>query len=220
MVRIAHIADVHWRGLSRHSEYVVVFEDFVKKCKLDRVEHVYVGGDIFHTKTSGISPEYVDVLTWWLGALADVGAVHLTLGNHDGNLVNLSRQDAVTPIVKALNNKNIYVYKQSGVYRFAPGFNWCVFGIFDEPGWKNVRPVPGDVNIACYHGPVKGAFTETNWQIDDGISIDFFKEYDFAFLGDLHKRQYLGYRQAELIVDESELGRYPTADVLEELVEE
>lgn len=219
-MKIAHIADVHWRGLSRHNEYVKVFEDFATKCRTDKVDHIFVGGDIFHTKTSGISPEYVDVLAWWLATLSDVATVHLTLGNHDGNLVNLSRQDAVTPIVRALNNQNVKVYKSSGTYPFAPGFNWCIFSLFDEPGWKNVRAHPGDVNIACYHGPVKGAVTETNWEIDDGITIDFFADYDFVFLGDLHKKQFLGYRDVELTVTEDELAAYPTADIIEEFVEE
>ena len=113
MAIIAHIADVHWRGLSRHDEYREVFSSFIKECKKNRVEHIFVGGDIFHTKTSGISPEYIDQLTWWLESMSEVAKVHLTLGNHDGNLTNLTRQDAVSPIVQALNNKNVFLYKKS-----------------------------------------------------------------------------------------------------------
>lgn len=217
MLRIAHIADVHWRGLSRHAEYRAVFEAFVTECKVRNVEHVFVGGDIFHTKTSGISPEYIDQLTWWLDHMASVAEVHLTLGNHDGNLVNLSRQDAVTPIVQALNNPRVHLYKKSGTYEFAPGYTWCIFSLFDEEGWDSVKPMSGKVNIACYHGPVWGARTETDWLIEDGLGIDFFQPYDFAFLGDIHKTQYLGFRDVEMVIDESELARYPGAEVLEEL---
>ena len=32
-VKIAHIADVHWRGLSRHQEYRETFELFFKQCR-------------------------------------------------------------------------------------------------------------------------------------------------------------------------------------------
>lgn len=191
---IAHIADVHWRGLSRHDEYREVFSAFVEDCRKKKVDHIFVGGDIFHTKTSGISPEYIEVLTWWLDSMASVAPVHLILGNHDGNLVNLSRQDAVTPVVTALNNPRIHLYKKSGVYEFAPGYNWCIFSLFDESGWTNVVPKPGSFNIACYHGSVQGSVTETGWNIDDGLSVDFFNKFDITLLGDIHRRQVLGYK--------------------------
>lgn len=204
MVKIAHIADVHWRGLSRHGEYREVFEAFIKNVVDSRVEHVYVGGDIFHTKTSGISPEYIDQLRWWLCAMAEVACVHLTLGNHDGNLVNMSRQDAVSPIVDALKNPRINLYKKSGVYEFAPGFTWCVFSLFDEEGWKDVEPVPGKVNIASYHGPVRGATTESGWAVEDGLTVGFFERFDFCFLGDIHRMQHLATRETEVISHDAE----------------
>lgn len=215
MIRIAHIADVHWRGLSRHSEYREVFTAFAKQVKERKADHIFVGGDIFHTKTSGISPEYIEQMSWWLTTLADAAEVHLTLGNHDGNLVNLTRQDAVSPIVDALKNPRIHLYKKSGVYEFAPGYNWCIFSLFDEESWDQVHPVEGKINIACYHGPVWGAVTETDWLIEEGLTVDYFKRFDFCLLGDIHKTQYLGGRDSTLMIDESELGKYPGAEVIE-----
>jgi len=215
MVRIAHIADVHYRGLSRHEEYREVFQAFADDAIAKKVDHIFVGGDIFHTKTTGLSPEYIQELSWWLNTLASAAEVHLTLGNHDGNLVNLSRQDAVTPIVKTLNNPRVHLYKYSGVYQFAPGFNWCIFSLFDEHNWDKVSPLPGDVNIACYHGAVAGAKTETNWELTGGLSLDFFEGYDLVMLGDIHKMQFLDVKPVELIIDESDLGRYPDAEIIE-----
>ena len=217
MVKIAHIADVHWRGLSRHDEYRQVFEYFVKDIKKNQIEHIFVGGDIFHTKTTGLSPEYIQQLTWWLTSMSEVAEVHLTLGNHDGNLVNVTRQDAVTPVVEALANDRIHLYKKSGNYEFTPGYVWCVFSLFDTENWDKVKPTPGKINIACYHGPVWGARTETDWVIEDGIGIEYFNNFDFAFLGDIHKLQYLGYRDVEILIDEEELGKYPGATIIEEL---
>lgn len=214
MLKIAHIADVHWRGLSRHSEYREVFTAFSKQVKEQGVDHIFVGGDIFHTKTSGLSPEYIEQMIWWLNSMAESAEVHLTLGNHDGNLVNLSRQDAITPIVTAMNNPRVHLYKQSGVYEFAPGYNWCIFSLFDEEGWDKVKPVPGKVNIACYHGPVWGATTETDWLIEEGLTIDSFKEYDFCMLGDIHRMQFLAGRDIELTIDEKDLAKYPGAEVI------
>ena len=154
MTRIAHTSDIHIRSLSRHDEYREAFSSFVEDCKREKVDHIFVGGDIFHTKTTGISPEYIDLLSWWLTRMSQIAPVHLILGNHDGNLVNLSRQDAVSPIVDALRDPRITLYKNSGIYPIEPGVNLCVISIFDEAGWDKVRPEPGAINIACYHGSV------------------------------------------------------------------
>jgi DNA repair exonuclease SbcCD nuclease subunit len=216
-MRIAHIADVHVRSLSRHNEYVEVFTAFAQQCREREVDHIFVGGDVFHTKTSGMSPECIDFMCWWFKLLSSVAEVHVTLGNHDGNLSNFSRQDAITPIIKALNDPRVHLYKRSGVYQFAPGYNWCIFSLFDKERWKDVRPVPGMINIACYHGSVFGALTETDWLIEEGLTVDTFKEYDLCFLGDIHRMQFLATREVELTIDEADLNKYPGAEVLEEL---
>jgi DNA repair exonuclease SbcCD ATPase subunit/DNA repair exonuclease SbcCD nuclease subunit len=194
MIRIAHTADIHIRALSRHDEYRETFQSFIDDCRDQKTDHIFVGGDIFHTKTTGISPEYIDLLSWWLTEMSKVAPVHMILGNHDGNLVNMSRQDAVSPIVDALGNPRIHLYKKSGVYEFSPGYNFCVYSLFDEEGWDQVKPVPGDFNIACYHGSVLGSKTESDWAVEDGIGVSFFKDYDITLLGDIHKRQFLSYR--------------------------
>lgn len=197
-MKIAHTADIHIRGLSRHEEYRHILKNFADDCFSQKVDHIFVGGDIFHTKTTGISPEYIQFLSWWLDYMSQVAPVHLVLGNHDLNLSNLSRQDAVTPIVEAMNNPRVFLYKKSGVYNFAPGYNWCVFSCFDEDCWKDVKPKPGDINIATFHGPVRGSVTETGWDIDEeNITADYFRDYDFCMLGDIHKQQFLGYRDGK-----------------------
>ena len=195
MLKVAHTADVHIRALSRHDEYRHILKAFSDDAASQGVQHIFVGGDIFHTKTTGISPEYIDLLTWWLNYMATSCEVHLVLGNHDGNLVNLSRQDAVSPIVDAMKNPRVHLYKKSGVYQIQKGYNLCVFSCFDEEGWTSVAPVPGEVNIATFHGPVRGSVTETGWDIDEGYTVEKFEDYDFCFLGDIHKPQVLGYRQ-------------------------
>jgi len=212
--KIAHLADVHIRGLSRHDEYREIFEAFAKDAKSNAVEHILIAGDIFHTKTVGITPEYIDLMNWLLKLLSEVAEVHIVLGNHDGNVSNVSRQDAITPIVEALNLSRVHVYKWSGVYEIAPGYNLCVFGIFDPDQWHLVKPQPGHVNIVCYHGPVWGAKTETNWDIKEGLNVSDFVEFDFGMLGDIHKMQFLAHRELEIVVAEADLVNYPGAQVL------
>lgn len=197
MIRIAHLADIHIRGLSRHTEYEKVLQAFIDDCKDNHVDHIMIAGDVWHTKTTGLTAEYIKFLTWMLAGMSQVAHVHIMLGNHDLNLSNLSRLDAITPIVDALNNSRIHIYKMSGIYEFAPGFVWCNFGIFDIDGWESVKPVPGKVNIACFHGPVAGARTDNNWMVEGDVNVKFFEQFDFGFLGDLHAHQSLATRSVE-----------------------
>jgi len=214
MLRIAHIADAHVRNLTRHDEFREVFLDFVEKCKAQRIEHIFIAGDSFHTKTSGMSPECINFMCWWFTLLASVAKVHVMLGNHDFNLTNKSRQDAISPIIEALNNPKIVLYKVSGTYEMAPGYTLGVFSLYDPESWVNVKPIPGTVNIACYHGPVKGAMTEADWMIEEGITVDFFKEWDVCMLGDIHRLQFLSARSVEITIDEDDLTKYPGAEVI------
>ena len=192
-MKIVHIADVHWRGLSRHEEYKESFSSFFKKAKDLKPDIIYVGGDIVHSKTQGISPELIDSLCWWFQGLSDIAPTHVILGNHDGLVLNKDRQDAISPIIDALDNPNIFLYKESGVYPIEghPGFNWCVFSCFDEPGWEKVKPVKDEVNLALFHGAVWGSKTDINFSIEGEVTDEFFSGFDFALLGDIHKKQYL-----------------------------
>jgi DNA repair exonuclease SbcCD ATPase subunit len=192
-MRVIHIADVHWRGLSRHEEYILAFKDFFKKAKNLKPDIIYIGGDIVHSKTQGISPELIQSLAWWFTEMAKIAPTHVILGNHDGLILNKDRQDAITPIIKALNNDKIYLYKNSGNYQIAnhPGYFWNIFSCFDEENWDKVKPIDGAVNVALYHGAARGSLTDSDWQLEGEIKTGFFKGFDFALLGDIHKRQFL-----------------------------
>lgn len=190
-MKILHIADVHWRGLSRHQEYVLAFKDLFRQAKKIKPDVIYVGGDIVHSKTQGISPELVENLVWWFNEMAKIAPTHVILGNHDGLIHNKDRQDAVTPIIEAINNERIFLYKDSGVYPTGiPGFDWCVFSCFDEENWHKVKP-SNNISIALYHGAVTGSLTDIDWVLDGEVPVSFFDAFDFGLLGDIHKRQFL-----------------------------
>lgn len=192
-VKIVHIADVHWRGLSRHKEYRETFETFYEECRKLQPDYIYIGGDIVHSKTQNISPELIHELSVWFNEMAKIARVVVILGNHDGLMLNLDRMDAVSPIVDALNNPNITLYKDSGVFQFQdhPGYNWCVLSCFDEDNWKNVAPIENDINIALYHGAIWGSYTDIGFKLEGEDDMSLFDAYDFAMLGDIHKRQCL-----------------------------
>ena len=190
-MKILHIADVHWRGLSRHEEFILSFKDLFKQAKKLKPDVIYIGGDIVHSKTQGISPELVENLAWWFNEMASIAPTHVILGNHDGLIHNKDRQDAITPIINAINNDNIYLYKDSGVYPTGiPGFDWCVFSCFDEENWSKVKPTK-NISIALFHGAVTGSLTDIDWQLDGEVPVNFFDAFDFGLLGDIHKTQFL-----------------------------
>lgn len=196
MFKCAHISDVHFRSLKRHNEYRIVFTELFKDLKQRNVDSIFIGGDIVHSKTQGITPELIDILTWWFNSLSEIAETHVILGNHDGLMLNQSRQDAISPIINALGNDRIKLYKKSGTYtafknKNGKNINWCVFSCFDQEGWKNVKPVPDEINIACFHGAVRGSTTDVDWELEGEVDLSFFNDYDFTFLGDIHKRQKL-----------------------------
>lgn len=214
MLRFATIADVHVRSLTRHDEIRTVVTAFVEDVKKNKIDHIFVGGDVFHTKTSGLSAEYIDLMVWMLREMGDAAETHIILGNHDFNERNKTRQDAVSPIVEALGHPRVHLYKNSGVYQIDEGYNLCVFSIFDEDNWVNVEPIEGEINIACYHGSVIGCKIEEDFEIHGGVPLDMFQGFDAVFLGDIHLKQWLDYKEYEIEIDESELGNYPGAEVI------
>ena len=112
-MRFAHIADTHIRNLKYHKEYRAVFSDLYESLRENKIDCIVHCGDIAHTKTQ-ISPEFVDLCSDFFKSLADIAPTYIILGNHDGNLRASTRQDALTPIVKALDHDNLFLLKKSG----------------------------------------------------------------------------------------------------------
>jgi len=185
-MKFAHIADTHIRNLKYHKEYKEVFSQLYKKLRKLDVDYIIHCGDIAHTKTQ-ISPEFVDMCTSFFKNLADIAPTYIILGNHDGNLRNSGRQDALSPIVSALDHKNLYLLKNSGEVELDEKFTINVLSVFDRDNWQ--APSRRDrINIALYHGAISGVKTDTGWKMESGEDdINIFNTFDYAFLGDIHK---------------------------------
>ena len=112
-MKFAHIADTHIKNLKYHHEYGIVFEKLYETLREENVDYIIHCGDIAHTKTQ-ISPEFVEMCTKFFRNLADIAPTYIILGNHDGNLKNSSRQDALTPIADALAHPRLHLLKNSG----------------------------------------------------------------------------------------------------------
>lgn len=191
-MKIAHTADWHIRSLLRHDEYRKVFSNLKKSLVDNNVDVLWIGGDLWHTKLTGISPEFIRFFSETLSSLSEVVEVYLMCGNHDGNLANSEREDAISPIIELMNNPRVKLYKKSGIFPLNEEINWCVFSLFDTENWSKVLPEKGKYNIACFHGAVSGAKTCTDWELEGEKTVADFEEYDIALLGDIHKMQYLG----------------------------
>ena len=185
-MKFAHIADTHIKNLKYHYEYRIVFEKLYEKLKEESVDYIIHCGDIAHTKTQ-ISPEFVEMCTDLFRSLADIAPTYIILGNHDGNLKNSSRQDALTPIVNALGHPSLFLLKESGEIQLDNGLSLNTLSVFDRDNWISPSD-PNRVNIALYHGAISNSETDLGWVMEHGEDdISIFKGHDFAFLGDIHK---------------------------------
>ena len=112
-MKFAHIADTHIKNLKYHYEYKEVFKQLYEALREEEVDCIVHCGDIAHTKTQ-ISPEFVELCSDFFRNLVDIAPTYIILGNHDGNLRNSSRQDAITPIVDALDLQDLHLLKNAG----------------------------------------------------------------------------------------------------------
>ena len=203
-MKICHLADTHIKNLKYHNEYKTIFNKMYETLLNEKVDYIIHCGDIAHTKTQ-ISPEFVEMAADFFINLAAIAPTYIILGNHDGNLTNDNRQDALSPIVNALGIENLHLLKKSGETKLKDNFSLNVLSIFDEEGW--VKPSdPNAVNIALYHGSISGVKTDTNFVLEHADhDISIFEGHDYAFLGDIHK--------TNQILDEGGRIRYPGSTV-------
>ena len=185
-MKIAHVSDIHIRNHRYHEEYTAVFEELYAKLRELKPDIIVNTGDTAHTKLQ-LSPAYFHMTAKFFENLADIAPLHVILGNHDLNLRNPNRIDAVTPIVEALDHKDIHFHKFSQEVDLGNGFVLNVLSVVDEDKW--VDPTDeSKVNIALFHGSVAGVTTDTGWVMDHGdINIQQFAPFDYVLLGDIHK---------------------------------
>jgi len=185
-MKFAHLADTHIKNLKYHYEYREVFKRLYDTLLKEKVDCIIHCGDIAHTKTQ-ISPEFVEMCTNFFRSLADIAPTYIILGNHDGNLKNSSRQDALTPIVDALGHPSLFLLKNSGEIQLDNGPVLNVLSVFDRDNWISPSD-PSRINIALYHGSISNCETDLGWVMEHGEDdISIFEGHDFAFLGDIHK---------------------------------
>ena len=186
--KIYHISDVHIRTLKRHREYRHVFEnmfEYINKTKTENSIAV-VTGDIVHSKLD-MSPELVRMLTDFFRGF-NIPTI-VILGNHDMNLNNLYREDALSPVLDMIANDNIVFVKDNGTFDFA-GITWNHMAVDVEPAQyvKGNDIETKNLKIALHHGAVHSAKTDIGYEIsNEHVTTELFNGHDLTLLGDIHK---------------------------------
>lgn len=194
---ILHLSDIHIRLLKRHPEYRLVFKQLNQYIdeKINKADTICViTGDIVHSK-SDMSPELIDLTSEFIEELCNRLPVIIIPGNHDANLNNKNRLDALTPIISLLqkNKTNLYYYKESKIYKY-DNIDFIVRSLLDEQDIKNDLSScrTDSTKIILYHGTVQGSKTDLGYTLNNNkINISSFNGADIALLGDVHLRQKL-----------------------------
>ena len=189
---IFHISDIHIRNVRRHIEYREVFEKIYNEIKKDTENAIImITGDIVHAKLE-MSPELVDLTFEFFKNLSDILPTFIITGNHDTNLANPHRMDVISPIVKNIDNPDLFYLKHSGVYTIAD-VKFVVMSVFEDPSkYIKANQVTGETKIALYHGTVQNALSETGFKLrNNKVTTKMFDGYDAVLLGDIHRAQSL-----------------------------
>jgi DNA repair exonuclease SbcCD nuclease subunit len=208
--KIFHVSDIHIRTLKRHKEYREVFQNMFDYINSHATENsiAVVTGDIVHSKLD-MSPELIQMLVEFFNGFAIPTIV--ILGNHDMNLNNMQRIDAVSPILDVINNKNIIFIKDNGLFECG-GITWNHMAVDVAPTeYIMAKDFAASYKIAMHHGAVNTAKTDIGYQIsNEHVTTELFAGHDLTLLGDIHKPNQIlqTYSYEEIEINESDLDKY------------
>lgn len=184
--KLVHFSDLHIRLFKDHELYKLIVNDMLNQWKDIAPDRIVFTGDLVHSKNQ-MTPELIEMVSWILTECSKIAKTILIIGNHDFLENNMSRLDALTPIIESLNNENIFYFKNRGVYE-DDNIDWCVYSLMEH----NIPPEIEKNNrkkIGLFHGPVIGLTTDVGYKFEDGFDTSRFVGCDLVLCGDIHKRQ-------------------------------
>jgi DNA repair exonuclease SbcCD nuclease subunit len=184
--KLVHFSDLHIRLFKDHDLYRSILIDMLNQFREIQPDRIVFTGDLVHSKNQ-MTPELIEFVAWILTECSKIAKTVLIIGNHDFLENNMSRLDALTPIIDSLQDENIAYLKSRGEYE-DENVDWVVFSLMDH----NIPPdieKTGRVKIGLFHGPVQGLTTDVGYKFDSGFDSDKFKGCDLVLCGDIHKRQ-------------------------------
>ncbi len=200
--KIFHVADVHLRNYKRHDEYKEVFRRLYKEIDERKTENsiIVVVGDVVHSKAD-MSPELVDMVTEFLGNLADRLPTILTPGNHDCLENNPDRMDALTPVVQAMGHPDLHYVFETGLYKARDVVFSHMNFMDDAVNYVPASEIPDQYRkVALYHDVVDRAVTDYGYTLEsDEVTEQTFIGFEAAMLGDIHRRQQISEKRTEKV---------------------
>lgn len=191
-MKFFQISDIHIHNFTRHEQYRSAFSIFYNRIEEEKPDAIVITGDIAHNKTE-LSPEFVELCSeFLLNCSKRVDRVDIIIGNHDCNVKNKNRQNAISPIVDIINKldvANVTLFEKSGIYDINENFRYAVYSILDDVA-PNINSSE-KATIALFHGIVDSAITDLDFSLSSNFKLDYFKGCDFGFFGDIHRRQKL-----------------------------
>ena len=184
--KLVHFSDLHIRLFKDHDLYRSILVDMLNQFREIKPDRIVFTGDLVHSKNQ-MTPELIEFVAWTLSECSKIAKTVIIIGNHDFLENNMSRLDALTPIIDSLQDENIAYLKSRGEYE-DENVDWVVFSLMDH----NIPPdieKTGRVKIGLFHGPVQGLTTDIGYKFDSGFDSDKFKGCDLVLCGDIHKRQ-------------------------------
>ena len=111
------------------------------------------------------------------------------------NLNNMSRLDALTPIVNLIDSdfNTLFYLKETGVYTLH-NVDFVVNSVYEDPeNFILAKDIVSDnKKIVLFHGAVDMASTDTGMVMKNhSITVEKFNGFDYGMFGDIHKFQYL-----------------------------
>lgn len=188
--KIYHISDIHIRNSIRHDEYREVFQKLYEFIRTDRDENsvIILTGDIVHAKTD-MTPEATMLQLELYRNLSDMCTTVIITGNHDTNLNNKRKLDALTPIIEAMDHPNLHYWKYNGVYELGD-VSFSVMSVYSNPDmYFLANEIETDnKKIALFHGGIDKSKTDIGFEIKNkNMPLSLFDGFDLVLLGDIHK---------------------------------
>ena len=184
--KIIHFSDLHIRLFKDHELYREIMLDAFNQWKKIKPDRIVFTGDLVHSKNQ-MTPELVEMIRWVLTECSSICKTILIPGNHDFLENNMSRLDAISPVLDALSDSNIVYYKTRGVHQ-DENIDWVVYSLYEH----NIPPIielSDRLKIGLFHGPIIGLKTDVGYEFDSGFDKNGFDGCDIVLCGDIHKRQ-------------------------------
>ena len=184
--KLVHFSDLHIRLFKDHDLYKSIMTDMFKQWGEIAPDRIVFTGDLVHSKNQ-MTPELIEMVSWVLNECSKIAKTIVIIGNHDFLENNMSRLDALSPIIDSLKNENVFYYKNKGVYT-DDNIDWVVYSLMDH----NIPPdmtINTNKKIGLFHGPIVGLTTDIGYKFEDGFDTHRFMGCDLVLCGHIHKRQ-------------------------------